>query len=384
MIESFTCHLNQENSSSYLRKTLIQNGISVKFRHDDEEMLGKISKPFSRLFIKFYNSYKLSGLSIKVLKKMFSDPKYRMFLAIFDRFLDHFEELVGRENRMGFTDLLIGAIDKLDDNKLRDFDYMIVDEFQDTSNIALKLFDKIYQNNPRMITFFVGDDWQSIYGFSGSDVTIISDYEKRYKGVSVKKLNSNFRSHPKIVELGKYFISKNSAQISKEVVSGNSNYMDSEIAFLPFTEMEERIEMIPDDESIFILYRYNADCPMDKGSFGKYFGRDKQGRPYKKSSCLKNISMMTIHGSKGLEARNVFILFPDGVRRKFPSDIEDHYVFNMLKNNSDDYPFSEERRLMYVAISRAEQNLYFVSPYESDPNSVFWDELKELVEDHHL
>jgi DNA helicase-4 len=86
---------------------------------------------------------------------------------------------------------------------------------------------------------------------------------------------------------------------------------------------------------------------------------------------------MTIHASKGLEAQHVFLLFPDGIRRKFPSEIEDHFIFNMLKTNTDDYPFSEERRLMYVGITRAQQNLYFVSS-NAEPNSVFWDELREL------
>jgi superfamily I DNA/RNA helicase len=73
------------------------------------------------------------------------------------------------------------------------------------------------------------------------------------------------------------------------------------------------------------------------------------------------------------------MLFPDGVKRKFPSEIEDHFVFNMLKTMSDDFPFSGERRLMYVAITYAEQNLYVISSC-GEPNSVFWDELAELVD----
>jgi DNA helicase-4 len=128
--------------------------------------------------------------------------------------------------------------------------------------------------------------------------------------------------------------------------------------------MEERIKAIPSNESIFVLYRYNADCPKEEGLF---------------RNCPQNVSLMTIHASKGLEARHVFVLFPNVIERKFPSEIEDHFMFNLLKENSDDYAFSEERRLMYVAITRAQQNLYFVSPSDKDPNSVFWDELKEMA-----
>lgn len=120
-----------------------------------------------------------------------------------------------------------------------------------------------------------------------------------------------------------------------------------------------------------MVYRYHKQCQ------NRYFEMDRNKRPIKRSGQSKNISLMTIHASKGLEAQHVFLLFPDGVRRKFPSEIEDHFVFNMLKTTADDFPFSEERRLMYVGITRAEQNLYFVSP-TNDPNSVFWDELIEL------
>ncbi len=114
------------------------------------------------------------------------------------------------------------------------------------------------------------------------------------------------------------------------------------------------------------------------GIFKDYFYLNKSRKPVRKEGCTKNISLMTIHASKGLEAQHVFMLFPDGVKRKFPSEIEDHFVFSMLKTRSDDFPFSEERRLMYVAITRAEQNLYFVSS-RGEPNSIFWDELVELV-----
>ena len=294
--------------------------------------------------------------------------------------MKRFELLVQTENRMDFNDMIISAANKYQNGHTKSYDYIIVDEFQDTSNLAMKLLDQVYLSSSKPSIISVGDDWQAIYGFNGSDVSILSEYENKYLGVSVLKLNSNFRSHPRIVDLGKRFISKNPSQISKDVVSKNNYFKDSIVGFLSFEEMERRINSIPDDESIFILYRYNEDCPANQGIFKELFGLDKSRKAFKKTSCTKDISLLTIHGSKGLEARHVFVLFPDGVRRKFPSEIEDHYVFNMLKTNSDDYPFSEERRLMYVAITRAEQNLYFVSSSKSsDPNSIFWDELKELV-----
>ncbi len=380
MVESFSYLLNEGNTSAYLGKILTANGVKVKMTNEEEEVYRKISREFSKLFIKFYNCYKLSGLVLEDLKRKYSESGNSQFLGVFERFLYHFELLALQENKMDFNDLIINAAKEYDNGSGESYDYIIVDEFQDTSNLAMKLLDKIYQANPKTVFLSVGDDWQSIYGFNGSDVTILSGYEGKYPGVSVQRLNSNFRSHSRIVDLGKQFISQNPLQIRKDVISKNSSFKESQIDFLTYEDMEEIIKRIPAMESIFVLYRYNDDCPAGQGIFREFFFIDKNRKPVKKSNCSKDIALMTIHGSKGLEARHVFILFPDGINRKFPSESEDHFVFNMLRSNPDTYPFSEERRLMYVAITRAEQNLYFVSPPRTkDPNSVFWDELKTLV-----
>lgn len=378
MIESYSYLLNAGKTSLYLSELLAKHGIEVQDHLENDDVYSKISREFCRVFTRFYHSFKLSGLSLDALKQKYNERKYLLFLQLFENFLIHFENMVTQENKMDFNDMIIGAITKYRTDGAPTFEYIIVDEFQDTSNLAMKLLDEVYQSNPQTIFLSVGDDWQSIYGFNGSDVSIFSDYVKKYSGVSVQNLNSNFRSHARVVELGKKFISKNPTQIQKNVISGNKKFKDSEIDFLSFEQMEKKIRRIPDDESIFILYRYNDDSFAIQNAFKDFFTLDRNRRPVRKASCAKNIAMMTIHASKGLEAQHVFLVFPDGVKKKFPSEIEDHFIFNMLKTNGDDFPFSEERRLMYVAITRAEQNLYFVSP-NNEPNSIFWDELKEIV-----
>ncbi len=379
MVESYSYLLNDGDTSEYLNKILKENGIKIQMTPRDEEAYTHMSLEFSRFFSTFYNRYKLSGRTLTELKSKFPELRFSLFLQIFEKFLSNYEYLVQAENKMDFSDLILRATEKYRNHPPKKFDYIIVDEFQDTSNLAMALLNIVGQANTESSFFCVGDDWQSIYSFNGSDITILSEYETKYPGVCLRKLNDNFRSHSRIVELGKKFISKNPSQISKDVVSKNEEFHNSDIDFISFDKMVEKIESIPHDESIMILYRYNDNCPAGRGIFKEYFYYDKYRRPVKKASCKKNITMMTIHGSKGLEARHVFFLFPDGIKRKFPSEIEDHFVFNMLKNSSDDFPFPEERRLMYVAITRAEQNMYFVSPFGSNPNSIFWDELREMV-----
>lgn len=380
MIESFSYLLNEGDSSVYLSELLISHGIAIDPDLVNEKALGKVSRVFNRFIYRFFNAYKTSGLSLENLKAKYTDLRFSIFISFFEQFLLNFKRLAQEANRIDFSDLIENAVQELDRLGHSDFEYIIVDEFQDTSNLAMRLVDKLAQSNPKASLFCVGDDWQSIYGFNGSDVTILSEFDKKYKGVSIRKLNESFRSHSKIVELGRQFISRNPAQIPKSVVSRCESYPYSEIDFLIFSEMEKCIQEIPENESIFILYRYNDDCPAQRGIFRDYFYLNKQGNPVRREGCKRNISPMTIHASKGLEAQHVFVLFPNGENKKFPSEVEDHFVFNMLQSKSDEFLFSEERRLMYVAITRAQQNLYFVAPGKSrDPNSVFWDELKSIL-----
>lgn len=374
MIESFSYLLNREgNASAYLTDLFRKSGIKIDDSLNDEKTFSILSRNFNQLFTKFYNRFKLSGLTLEGISERFDGRKYQAFLKIFKPFLEILDRRIAESQKIDFTDMLLLAIDKMKSGGEESYEYIIVDEFQDTSKLAMDLLNLIYQNSKNASFITVGDDWQSIYGFNGSDVEILSLYNQTYEGVSTSYLNNNFRSHSRIVELGKNFISRNPAQLQKNVVSKNTAFTDSIIDFITFKQMEEIIEKIPADESIFVLYRYNEDCPEGIGKFRNFYSD-------RRHNGSKNISLMTIHASKGLEARHVFILFPNGVSRKFPSEIEDHFVFDMLNTKSENFPFSEERRLMYVAITRAEQNLYFVSPRgNSNPNSVFWDELKEMV-----
>ncbi len=379
LIESYSHAINYGNTAAYLSQLLRKNGVTVNKQLDGDIAYTKLSQGFCELFAKFYRTFKLSGLSIGDLKRRYPEQRYRSFLKLFCYFLENIETIYAETEKISFDDLLLKATEKIRSDSICNFDYIIVDEFQDTSRLALNLIEALMAANPNCHMTSVGDDWQSIYGFNGSDVTILSTYDKCHAGSLTLELNDNFRSHSNIVELGKQFISKNPHQRSKNVVSKNPQYKTSQIDFFELEHMQKTISSIPDDESIFVLYRYNDDAFVAQSMLQNYFYLNDAKQPMKRRDCKKNISMMTIHASKGLEAQHVFVLFPTGTQRIFPSETTDHFIFNMLKTNHDDYPFAEERRLMYVAITRAKQNLYFVSQTR-DPNSIFWSELKTLTQ----
>lgn len=380
LIECFSYLLNSGNSELYLKSLLKEHGISIRLDAENRKGIQKLSRRFSAFFLQFFNRYKVSGKSLSDLKFKYKNSKEFLFLEVFEVFLYHFQNLAEDMNRMDFSDMILQASSMNNSVFANQYDYIIVDEFQDTSHIAMNLLNRVFEANQNASFFCVGDDWQSIYGFNGSDCSIITDYEKNYKFTSYLALTSNFRSHANIVDLGKKFISKNKNQIPKDTRSKCNKYKKSTIDFINLDGMKKLIESTPNEESIFVLYRYNDDCPGKDPYFSKFLDSCGNGKFRKKENCSRDISFLTIHSSKGLEAQHVFVLFPEDGKKKFPSETEDHFIFNVLKSKQDPDSFAEERRLMYVAITRAKQNLFFVSQNKNGQvNSIFWDELQEIA-----
>lgn len=364
LVETTTWQLNSENSDEYLIKVL--NGAGVETKNIDTSVVEHISRKFNQFINTFYTRLKLSGKTIEELKATFLELPYKVFFAFYEGFAAEFDKIRTDEGLTDFNDLLISATEVYRKGKGRTFKYIIVDEFQDTSWIAMKLLEAVYDSFPQASFFMVGDDWQSIYGFNGSDVNVLKQFKNK-SGCEVKYLNKNYRSHQNIVELGKRFIECNDQQLKKDVLSANQTHKVSKIQFVYSQGLESEIRKIDKKESIFLLGRYNDDEPLTLINSLKAEG-------------YLGVEFKTIHKSKGLEANNVFIIFPNEAKRDFPSLMQDHYIFNILKNTTETYPFAEERRLLYVAITRAERNVIFVSPSkDSNPDSVFWAELIKLT-----
>lgn len=374
LIETETWQLNEDNSDAYLREVLKKANIQLDEKLSDLAYR-TLSQGIVRLFSKFYNAHTLSGRSLLDLKIAGMDLHYLHFIKFYELFYNDLRARIEDSKQLDFSDLLIKATEIVRSQKKPIYSYIIVDEFQDTSNLAMGFVTALLENHENASLTCVGDDWQSIYGFNGSDVSLLTHYSERNPGVATTFLESNFRSHQRIVDLGSAFVSKNGSQIKKKVVSKNRDYPKSEVGFLPIEILDKKISSIPEDESIFVLYRYNLDCPTKLRTFEENFSIDRSGFIRRKRESKRNIQFMTIHASKGLEAQHVFIVFPDGINRRFPSEIEDHFIFNLVRSSRDNYPFAEERRLFYVAISRAQQNVYLVSRREVE-NSAFWDEIK--------
>lgn len=247
------------------------------------------------------------------------------------------------------------------------FQYVLVDEFQDVNNLQVELIQLIIKPETRL--FCVGDDWQSIYGFRGSNVEYIINFEKYFSNAQVIKLNQNYRSERMIVEA------------SNEVIKYNKHKIDKEIAAIKDTQQKiiiqkgsdekenirfcvEKVQELLEDgyakDDILFLYRRNK-------MFWNYRDEFKQHKFF--------VNGKTIHASKGLEAKVVFIVGLTEGKGGFPDVWLEDRLFQIIKTADYNLLLEEERRLFYVAITRAKDKLYLIS--ERGNESSFLNEIPE-------
>jgi superfamily I DNA/RNA helicase len=253
-------------------------------------------------------------------------------------------------------------------NKFRiKYKYILVDEFQDVNNLQVELIKLLLTEQTQL--FCVGDDWQSIYGFRGSNVSYIIEFEKHFPSSMVIKLNLNYRSTQNIVNASNEVIKHNKFKIEKEIHAAKKS--EHKIVVFSGSNEEENIQFCAEkikellkselvSEDILFLYR-----------------RSKMYKPYQAVFKKKGIKVQnkTIHAAKGLEAKVVFILGLTEGSGGFPDIWLEDRIFQVIKPSNRDLLLEEERRLFYVAITRAKEKLFLIT--EKGNESDF---LKEIPE----
>ncbi|OWK97083.1 DNA helicase UvrD [Kaistella haifensis DSM 19056] len=248
------------------------------------------------------------------------------------------------------------------------FEYILVDEFQDVNNLQVELIKLLLTNKTQL--FCVGDDWQSIYGFRGSNVNYIVEFEKHFDNAEIIKLNLNYRSTQNIVGASNEVIKHNKFKVDKDVQA--SKMSEHKIVVFSGNNLEENIQFcsekvnellkdgINNDEILFLYRRNKMFSPYF--NFFKGEGTRVQGK--------------TIHASKGLEAKVVFIIGLTEGNGGFPDIWLEDRIFQIIKKANHDVLMEEERRLFYVAITRAKDKLFLIT--EKGNESSFLKEIPDV------
>ena len=337
----------------------------------DEKLINDILKIYPEWnyenFLKSYKFLKLKELIIRIIRTSKScDSKISDFEKLYNKnnFLTKliliikiiYEDEMKSSNLLDYDDLIIKATKVV--NKFYKYKYIIVDEFQDTSLIRFNLINKLRKlNNAKF--FAVGDDYQAIYHFSGCSTSLFWNIKDYIPNIKILKLKNVYRNSQELIDICARFISKNSQQIKKELLSQKHNNPIKIIYYInpykAFNKLYKKITKISDD--VLVLGRNNNDI--------KYFSKDPK------------IPFLTVHSAKGLEADNVIIINLTNSTFGFPNKLDNNYLLEMLHPSDKSYLFAEERRLFYVALTRTKNQVYLLVPFLG--RSIFVNEIKSLL-----
>ena len=276
--------------------------------------------------------------------------RHRYFLNLMKYTIVKYNKYLCRNKKIDYNDMINLASKIVRKDNLK-YKYVIIDEYQDTSLNKSRLIYEIYKKTGCRV-MVVGDDWQCIYSFAGSNLEVFNDFKKIYKNVKTVKLKNTYRLSFELLYVTRRFICKNSYQIKKKLKSSYSVSKPIIIYYYNYDVNEVLDKVINEVEDDFlILGRNNSDYEC----LNKY--RSK---------------FLTIHKSKGLETDNTIIIGLDNMPSKV---IESDYLC-YVKPKGDSYPFAEERRLFYVALTRCKKRNYILLKKDS---SSF---VNELIKDY--
>ena len=296
-------------------------------------------------------------------------------------FVEAYRRMEEENNEIDFTDAIIRATDLCNHGHRPDYDNILVDEFQDISMDRYHFLESLRRKDPLTKLFCVGDDWQSIYRFAGSDMALFKSFEKFFGYTKKCLMETTYRfGEPAIADSSK-FILANPEQAVKNVHSFR-NDAETKLDFLSTDGREGVVEtvkyladQIPADKEILLLGRYgfdvnifkNTDLAVHEGQNGAYvtYGHRK-------------MTFMTVHQSKGLECDYIILLNCNGGTIGFPSQISDSPVLKYVLSEPDAYAFSEERRVFYVGITRAKKHTWVL--YDMNNPSPFVKEFVDTLE----
>ena len=366
-----------------LKVSLKKAGVPIEEKTDAElyDMIlppnSKQEKAFIRLVVTFVTLIKSSCKSIQtVLKqaKNIGDERCtfiikRIFQPVYERYIEELKNI----NQIDFTDAILQATEICRSSHPVKYEYIIVDEFQDISVDRYNFLKVLREGNPPAKLYCVGDDWQSIYRFSGSDMALFNQFPNYFGPTEINRIETTYRFGEPLVSLSSQFIQRNKAQLKKNVRPFNPQ-AKTELQFYAYERRDycnvigQLVASIPADKSIFLLGRYS----FDDYYLSFMYKSAKEGNRFFYFIGNRKIELLTVHKSKGLEADYVIILQCNKDTYGFPSMVSDDPVLDYVLTKSDQYPYGEERRLFYVAITRAKIKTYIL--YDKRFPSVFVDE----------
>lgn len=291
---------------------------------------------------------------------------------------EHYQGVLKTNNQIDFTDCLLIATALLNEKQIYRYQYILVDEFQDMSIDKYSYLKALRSKEPLTRLFCVGDDWQSIYRFSGSDISLFSKFRELNPHTEECKIEATHRFGEPLLQRSSEFVLHNPEQKKKKLIADKDRV--TYLAFANYADdaeqraiIEKQVAKLPEGASIYILSRYKYDICLLYPETSAQLYNEKNSIDLAISG--RKVKALTVHSSKGLEADYVFLINCNSGSGAygFPSQITDDPILGYVLSGSDKYEYAEERRLFYVAITRAKRATYVL--YDKQYPSVFVTEM---------
>ncbi|RYE59149.1 MAG: hypothetical protein EOP48_01830 [Sphingobacteriales bacterium] len=393
MLETFSYEMSEGTLFTNLEKQLLDDGVRIKRKspeeiwkiinqsaHDEIDSFITLIRTF--LMLKKSNNYSVEDLfkKNKSTEGKFNRKRNELFLEIVAPIASRYQSHLASRKEIDFNDMINKATYYIRKGKWRNpIKYIIIDEFQDISVGRYQLIRALKDKNPDCKLFCVGDDWQSIYRFAGSDISLFKDFEKYFGYTEKSKIETTYRFAGDLLSMSSSFILRNPSQTSKSLKSLSGRRPSTYKIIYSTSENQDDTESIvkvlndlvaagaTEKTEILMLGRYSFDVNRIKNERRALDINEKNGTIIYTSEVApqKRVTLraqfMTVHKAKGLEADTVIIINCNSGKHGFPSGMSDDTVLNLLLSEADHFENGEERRLFYVAMTRAKQSLYLVA-----------------------
>jgi DNA helicase-4 len=367
LVETFHYEWCESTLLTGLKNQLTELGVKCNPMNPDD-IYKKLTEDgelptWSNLMVKALQAIRIERLNYQQIEGRFiaseiSQPQ--KYATLFNRLNESYVDELKHHNSIDFDDMIIRAVKAVEDDEYQpEWKYILVDEFQDISASRMDFVKALINKGPSPSLTVVGDDWQSIYRFSGGKLELTTRFEELVGPHSKTYLQKTFRYNNSIANTAGEFVMQNPKQEKKQIdthtkVDESKVYLyddhlgDKGGDVSRIVEIVESIKKHDPEASIAIIARYN-NLLKDASN------------ELKKAKLNQNTYFWSFHKSKGLEADYCILTGLSQGRKGFPSERRDDAMVESLLPALDDYPHSEERRLLYVGITRAKKACHIIA-----------------------
>ncbi len=293
----------------------------------------------------------------------------------------YYEKELLPNNQIDFSDMIFYANKFMKNLHVLDYEYLIIDEYQDISVDRYEFAHNLSQlTNAKVIS--VGDDWQTIFSFAGSRIDLFLKYNSSFPGARQLFINNTYRSSQELIDCAGNFIMQNPMQMKKSLFSNKRRenpfklYIYNQNQYEIVNEIVKQIYEKNKDDHILILARKNKH--IEKLLETSYFKEGIGTRIISEACPNAIIDAMSVHKAKGLGADQVILL--NVTNKDFPCpEKEGIWLSNLFKEDhyKEDFPYAEDRRIFYVALTRTKNDVYLLVPESKLDRSPFIEEILE-------